>query len=143
MQLVRAHLRIHIVLLASVIVTLLGLAAWVETIAFARVFLAVVAVAVAASLWKTHQKERKLAEEPCVIQGSITAVKRGRRSGLWIDYRFLAPNGNHYLGRSSWTDSNATEGNRVYLLFQPEDPSVNKPLERFVFYSFTLDFAKP
>lgn len=142
MQQLRAHLRIHAIVLAMLIVAVLGVCAGIEPRTFARIFFGAAAVAVCAFLVAEYRKESRLAERHLVVEGEVIEVTRGRRGHRHIRYEFLAGNGKHYQGRSGWDDTRVAVRDQVWVVYRPDDPAVNKALGRFLFYAFRLDFAE-
>ena len=141
MQVLKARLRIHMIFLAIVIVLVLAVCAWIETQTLARIFLAFFGAAATIFLVTEYQKESRLAEAHLLVEGAVIEVSRGRRVHRRIRYEFLGLDGKHYEGNSGWNDIKVAVGDRVWALCRPDDPTINKPLERFLFYSFRLDFA--
>ena len=141
MQVLKARLRIPMIFLAIVLVVVLAVCAWIETQTLARIFLAFLGAAAAIFLVTEYRKESHMAEAHLLVDGKVIEVSRGRRGHRRIRYEFLRLDGKHYEGNSSWDDMKVAVGNRVWVLCRPDDPSINKPLERFLFYSFRLEFA--
>jgi hypothetical protein len=142
MQQLRAHLRIHAIVLAVAIVAILGVCAGIEPGTFARIFFGAAAVAACAFLVAEYREENRLAESHLVVEGAVIEVTRGRRGHRHVRYEFLAGNGKRYEGKSGWDDLRVAVPDQVWVVYRPDDPAVNKALGRFLFYAFRLEFAQ-
>jgi len=124
------------------IVAVLAVCAWIEPKTFARIFFSAAAIAAGAFLITEYRKESRLAGSHLLAEGEVIEVTSGRRGHRHVRYDFLAGNGKHYEGHSSWDDTKVAVRDQVWVVYRPDDPSVNKALGRFLFYAFRLEFAQ-
>jgi hypothetical protein len=137
MESLRASLRVHVVAIAVLLcMTLAFVAITSKGEPTARFFFGFFFVAVVGVLLAVYRKETAIAESHAVASGTVTDVKRGRRWGRNIQYRFVAFNGAQYEGESDWGARSIGVGNGLLVLYKSLDPAVNLPLTRFLFYSF-------
>ena len=136
MQNLRATLRIHAVCLACLIVLSMAGIAMVDADRLLRIFAAILCLVLSAVLIAEYRKERSLAEMHLVFCGTVTKVAPGRRGTLRIEYEFTAADGKMYQGESDWGSRSLATGTKLLVLSRPDAPRVNKPLPRFLFYTF-------
>src|SRR5262249_20379602 len=135
---IRPNMRVHAVVSAILLCIALGLVAMTRTEQVgARLFFGVFDIVITFALIYEYRKETILAHDHAIVAGTVTNILPGRRGGRRIKYRFVALNGLQYRGESDyWRRLPMGVGSDVVLLYRPLEPTVNQPVQQFLFYSF-------
>jgi hypothetical protein len=110
-----------------------GIPAWVA---------AAVGIYVASRGLYRLRKERRLLSDYSTAVATVSQRTKteGPEGGFCysVRYRFLAPDGRLFLGKSDWTEKELPlEGETIPILYRRTDPSQNMTLATFVFHRFT------
>jgi len=138
MQSLRATIRIYVVALALLLsATLAFLAITTKDGLIARFFGGLWCSITAGVVLSAYRKESGIAQNPVPVSGTVIEVKLGNRGRRTVRYQFVASDGTRYEGQSDWgVVKPITLGSDLVVLYKLLDPSVNKPLTRFLLYSF-------
>jgi len=89
-------------------------------------------------------QESALAWNHVVAKAEVLSYSRraGRRGAPWVQYSFMAMDGQHYEASSNLFSRRGFQvGEQVSVLYNPLLPRKNKPLGGFVFYHFDVPEA--
>ena len=100
-----------------------------------RIFFGLFAIGISIILLYAYRKETMLAHDHMIGTGIVTATKTRPKRRQMIKYRFVALNGMEYTGKSDW-ERGANVGTEIVVVYNPLQPTANRPLRRFLFYSF-------
>lgn len=137
MPTVRPNVRVHAVVVVILLCITLGFVATTRTEkTAARIFFGAFGIVIAVALIYTYRKEAMLAHDHMIGAARVTDVMIGRRGGRMIKYRFVALNGLEYTGESNyWGRLPILVGADVVVVYSPLQPTVNRLLKQFLFYS--------
>jgi hypothetical protein len=101
-----------------------------------RIFFALFCIGTAVACIGEYRTENALAHDHLVVSGTVTELKKGRRGGRSAKYEFTAFDGKQYEGESGLGRQRVQVGSEVLVVYKPQNPSLNKAAQGFLFYSF-------